>query len=334
MMIKALLHTDGGSRGNPGLAGIGFTLVGEGGDLLAQGGWCIGRQTNNVAEYSALIWGLENARAAGVTHIAVCADSELVVKQINGAYQVKSADLKPLFMQAKSMLAGFEEARVEHVYREENAAADLLANEAMDKGASVGSYLRAWEARRLSLFDDERQESQQGTALSCGHHEAGKPPSLSDSSALERKPVMEKNHPYEGPGQLSGAHYEDRGRSYELTVKDHFDAAHTLPGYGGPCRYLHGHTWDVEVTLVGQRLDSVGVLYDFKDIKRDLHRVLDNFDHRYINDTPPFDAINPTAENLARVIFYELEKTLPTGISMLSVAIWESPQAKIVYRPS
>ena len=345
-MLRAALNTDGGSRGNPGLAGIGFTLVGEEGSLLAQGGWCLGKATNNVAEYSALVWGLENARVAGVTHLVVHADSELVVKQVNGDYQVKNADLRPLFMQVKSLLAGFDEARVEHVYREENKEADLLVNEAMDKGAPVGPYLRAWEGMALSLFDGDGMAGQKGTvplARRQGVTEEPSPSGLSGEpeepspygllSGLGDEALIERNRPYDGPGRLSGEAYTDRGGSYELTVKDHFDAAHTLAGYGGPCRYLHGHTWDVEVTVSGQRLDSVGLLYDFKDIKEGLHGVLENFDHRYINDTPPFDAINPTAENLARVVFYELEGALPAGIALESVAVWESPQAKVVYRP-
>lgn len=152
---------------------------------------------------------------------------------------------------------------------------------------------------------------------------------LDDGVALE----VCKNKPYEGPLKISGSSYSHSGGHYELTVKDHFDAAHALPGYDGPCQYLHGHTWDVEVTLAGQHLDEVGMLYDFKDIKRDLHALLENFDHRCINDVPPFDCINPTAEHLSRVLFYELEKTLPAYISLKEVAIWESPIAKVAYRP-
>ena len=141
------------------------------------------------------------------------------------------------------------------------------------------------------------------------------------------------NGPYEGPGKLSGNAFEDAKGCYELAVRDHFDAAHALPGYDGPCQYLHGHTWDVEVVVAGGMLDEVGMLYDFKDAKRDLHGVLENFDHRCLNDVPPFDEINPTAEHLARVVFYELEKTFPAHISLMEVAVWESPAAKVVYRP-
>lgn len=147
--------------------------------------------------------------------------------------------------------------------------------------------------------------------------------------------MMEERNPrYEGPLHLSGQTYEHlSGGNYELTVRDHFDAAHALPGYDGPCRYLHGHTWDIEVTIAGGELDEVGMLYDFKAIKGDLHTILDSLDHHCLNDVPPFDQINPTAENLARVIYYELERTLPPSIVLKEVAVWESPQARVSYRP-
>lgn len=119
---------------------------------------------------------------------------------------------------------------------------------------------------------------------------------------------------------------------YELTVKAHFDAAHALHGYPGECRELHGHTWDVEVTVRGTELDEVGIVYDFKQLKTDLGSVLDPFDHAYLNDVAPFDRINPTAENLARVIFEALVQTVGEGVSVAEVSVWESPIARITYR--
>jgi 6-pyruvoyltetrahydropterin/6-carboxytetrahydropterin synthase len=119
---------------------------------------------------------------------------------------------------------------------------------------------------------------------------------------------------------------------YELTVKDHFDAAHALHGYPGECRELHGHTWDVEVTVSGEHLDEVGIVYDFKRLKEDLAAVLEPFDHAYLNEVTPFDSLNPTAENLARVIFEQLASTVGTEVTVSAVAVWESPIAKIVYR--
>ncbi len=119
---------------------------------------------------------------------------------------------------------------------------------------------------------------------------------------------------------------------YELTVKSHFDAAHALLGYPGECRELHGHTWDVEVTVKGEELDEVGIVYDFKDLKNDLGAVLEAYDHAYLNDVPPFDTLNPTAENLARVIYESLSESTGKKISVESVAVWESPIARITYR--
>ena len=120
---------------------------------------------------------------------------------------------------------------------------------------------------------------------------------------------------------------------YELTVKGHFDAAHALRGYPGECRNLHGHTWDVEVTVAGEMLDDVGIVYDFKLLKDDLGAVLARYDHVFINEVQPFDSITPTAENLARVIFEQLDGAVGPQVSVLEVAVWESPVAKLVYRP-
>lgn len=119
---------------------------------------------------------------------------------------------------------------------------------------------------------------------------------------------------------------------YELTVKGHFDAAHALQGYPGECRELHGHTWDVEVTVTGERLDGVGIVYDFKRLKADLATVLGRYDHTYLNDVQPFDHVNPTAENLARVFYEELSRTVGDEVTVSEVAVWESPVARIAYR--
>lgn len=120
---------------------------------------------------------------------------------------------------------------------------------------------------------------------------------------------------------------------YELTVKGHFDAAHHLYGYPGECRELHGHTWDVEVTVAASELDDIGIVYDFKSLKSDLASVLSDYDHVLINSVKPFDEISPTAENLARVICERLQQTVDERVRVLEVAVWESPIAKLVYRP-
>jgi 6-pyruvoyltetrahydropterin/6-carboxytetrahydropterin synthase len=120
---------------------------------------------------------------------------------------------------------------------------------------------------------------------------------------------------------------------YELTVRDHFDAAHSLRGYPGECARLHGHTWDVAVTVAGEALDGIGIVYDFKRLKEDLHRVLGDYDHVFLDEVPPFDEVNPTAENLARIICGRLSTTVGTEVRVVEVAVWESPVAKVVYRP-
>ncbi len=126
------LHTDGGARGNPGPAGIGARLTTAAGDVVEDLADYIGKATNNVAEYKALIAGLEVALDRGVERLDVFLDSELVVKQVNGQYKVKDAGLKPLHRQACVLLSKFHEVDVRHVRREQNAAADALVNQAID----------------------------------------------------------------------------------------------------------------------------------------------------------------------------------------------------------
>ncbi len=120
---------------------------------------------------------------------------------------------------------------------------------------------------------------------------------------------------------------------YELTVKGHFDAAHHLYGYPGECRNLHGHTWDVEVTVAGAELDEIGIVYDFKALKDDLSAVLDEYDHTLINEVAPFDEISPTAENMARIICESLQRIVNPRVRVVEVVVWESPVARLVYRP-
>jgi len=120
---------------------------------------------------------------------------------------------------------------------------------------------------------------------------------------------------------------------YELTIKSHFDAAHALRGYPGECRNLHGHTWDIEVTVAAAELDEIGIVYDFKLLKEDLNAVLDVYDHAYLNEIEPFTQISPTAENLARVIYERLADTVDARVRIAEVIVWESPVAKLTYRP-
>jgi len=129
------LYTDGGARGNPGPAGIGARLLTAAGDVVEELADSIGTATNNVAEYQALLAGLEIALDRGVERLDVFLDSELVVRQVNGEYKVKDAGLKPLHQQACLLLGKFHEVDVKHVRREQNAAADALVNQAIDAAA-------------------------------------------------------------------------------------------------------------------------------------------------------------------------------------------------------
>lgn len=136
-MSGAVLRTDGGSRGNPGPAGAGFVIEREG-EIICRAGRYLGEHTNNVAEYQALIWGLENVSALGFSDVTVYADSELLVKQINGQYRVKNEGLKPLFVRTLALLRSFGTWKVAHVRREQNCEADTMANDAMDCRGTVG----------------------------------------------------------------------------------------------------------------------------------------------------------------------------------------------------
>jgi ribonuclease HI len=132
--MKLVVHVDGGARGNPGPAAIGVVVADVDGGVVEQLGEPIGETTNNVAEYRALLRGLERARALGADDVEVVGDSELVAKQINGQYKVKHAGLKPLHAQALQALDAFGRWRVRTVPRAQNAAADALVNAALDAG--------------------------------------------------------------------------------------------------------------------------------------------------------------------------------------------------------
>jgi ribonuclease HI len=132
-----ILQFDGGSRGNPGPAGVGIVIGAEDGTPLVTIGRFIGRATNNVAEYRALIAVMQEAQKLGARRVIIRGDSELIVRQMNGEYRVKNADLKPLWRQAQDLQAEFEEARIEHNLRHHNEVADRLANLAIDRRAEV-----------------------------------------------------------------------------------------------------------------------------------------------------------------------------------------------------
>jgi len=132
--VRLVLYADGAARGNPGPAGAGAVLYNEKGKVVAELARPLGRATNNVAEYSALILGLEEAQRRGATAIDVRMDSLLVVQQMRGLWRIKHPGLTPLALRAGALLASFPEREIRHVPREENAAADELSNRAIDEG--------------------------------------------------------------------------------------------------------------------------------------------------------------------------------------------------------
>ena len=131
------LYTDGAARGNPGPAAAGIVIEDDSDQVIWKEGRYLGETTNNVAEYQALLLGLEQARALGSGALVVRMDSELVVKQLTGAYRVKHPSLIPLHRQALVQLGRFASWRAEHVRREKNSLADHLANAALDRKLGV-----------------------------------------------------------------------------------------------------------------------------------------------------------------------------------------------------
>jgi ribonuclease HI len=134
-MKRCVAYIDGGSRGNPGVAGYGVAVQDENGESLVGLSQHLGIRTNNFAEYSALIGALQYALANEYDGLRVYADSELMVRQVNGVYKVKSPDLQPLFREAKALISKLKSFSIHHVPRAQNREADRLANLAMD-GAS------------------------------------------------------------------------------------------------------------------------------------------------------------------------------------------------------
>ena len=133
---RLILCADGGSRGNPGPAGFGAVLLDDSGRVVRELSEFIGQATCNEAEYRALIAALQAARELGARDLLIRADSQLLVRQLNGQYRVRSRSLMPLALRARRMLDQFASWKAQHVPREMNARADALANEAMDRRAS------------------------------------------------------------------------------------------------------------------------------------------------------------------------------------------------------
>jgi ribonuclease HI len=139
--MKIEVFCDGASRGNPGEAGIGVVIRSHEKKILLEVSDYIGKTTNNIAEYMALIKGLEEALLLGASEASFFCDSELLVKQINGEYKVKNEGLKPLYLHALSLIKKFKKFKIQHTFREKNIHADELANRGIEEHSLKDSPL-------------------------------------------------------------------------------------------------------------------------------------------------------------------------------------------------
>jgi len=122
---------------------------------------------------------------------------------------------------------------------------------------------------------------------------------------------------------------------FEISVDCTFAAGHALRGYKGKCENVHGHNYTVRVSVAGEALNSIGLLIDFADMRDAIRKLIERWDHRFLNDIPPFDRLNPSAENMARVLSEEIEPEIAKqGLRVLSVTVWETDATSATYRPS
>ncbi len=121
---------------------------------------------------------------------------------------------------------------------------------------------------------------------------------------------------------------------YEIAVQKHFDAAHFLRGYRGKCEAMHGHRFEVVAKVQANKLNDIGIAYDFAELKRHMDDILAGFDHTCLNEVPPFDKMNPSSENIAARIYDALkEKLAGAPVSISCIEVWESPQTRVTYTP-
>jgi len=121
---------------------------------------------------------------------------------------------------------------------------------------------------------------------------------------------------------------------YEICVEDDFSAAHNLRNYKGKCEKLHGHNYRVQIFIRGEKLDKSGMLADFVEVKKALKKILDKLDHQYLNEIPPFDKLNPTAENISKYIYDKLNLLFAHRSSLFAVfkvTVWESDTSSASY---
>ena len=120
---------------------------------------------------------------------------------------------------------------------------------------------------------------------------------------------------------------------YKITITDYVSGAHNLRGYEGECENLHGHNWKVEVTVASKELDSIGMVVDFKDLKKIVSGILEELDHNYLNETSYFKEVNPTSENIAKFVYSQVqEKLTPKQLKVDVVRIWETATSCAAYK--
>ena len=120
---------------------------------------------------------------------------------------------------------------------------------------------------------------------------------------------------------------------FEVSVEQSFASGHALRNYHGKCESVHGHNYKVRITVAGEQLDATGLLVDFAQVKRLMGEVIEYLDHRFINDLPPFDQLNPSAENIAKYFYDRVHAGLNDGARISEVKIWETDTSSAVYRP-
>lgn len=121
---------------------------------------------------------------------------------------------------------------------------------------------------------------------------------------------------------------------FEVSVEETFAAAHQLREYKGKCENLHGHNYRVRITVAAEELDRAGLVVDFVEMKRHMRALLERLDHKFLNDVPPFDVVNPSAENIAKYLYDEMPPALKSGRARISsVRIWETETSTATYRP-
>jgi 6-pyruvoyltetrahydropterin/6-carboxytetrahydropterin synthase len=123
---------------------------------------------------------------------------------------------------------------------------------------------------------------------------------------------------------------------FEVAVEQGFASAHALRNYKGRCENTHGHNWRVEVVIEGERLDDTGMLVDFIDVKNLMARIIDPIDHQFLNEIPPFDVVNPSAENIAEYFYQKMREGLtdtPVAVRISAVKVWETDIQSATYKP-